>query len=213
MRASRAAMRMLVMDGVSSDGAIVKGARVELHDRRKAGRRRDAGGAGAVVRASQPRRRLQRSVRSALRRRVSIPERGTAEDRLYVEPARRGPRKRQLLVRRAATTSLSYTYQPNVLPPHASFGEVTDRRSEVLPGLLGGRRKRRSNIKGVTDRSRAREPSQITFSDFRRFADLQSALRALPDLNSSVRRQALPSARKPVTAGGGADAGGRGPYF
>ncbi|HZY97322.1 MAG TPA: hypothetical protein VFE35_09480 [Candidatus Cybelea sp.] len=73
---------------------------------------------------------------------------------------------------------VSYTYQPNALPPHASFGEVTDRRSEVLPGYWAVIQETQQ-YKGSYGPFPGAGTVQITFSDFRRFPDLQSALRAI----------------------------------
>jgi hypothetical protein len=75
---------------------------------------------------------------------------------------------------------LSYTYQPNVLPPHASFGQVTDRRSEALPGYWAVVEETQQ-YKGSYGPFPGAGTVDITFSDFHRFTDLQSALRSLPD--------------------------------
>ncbi len=74
---------------------------------------------------------------------------------------------------------LSYTYQPNVLPPHATFGEVTDRRSEVLPGYWAVVEETQQ-YKGSYGLFPGAGTVEVTFSDFHRFNDLQSALRSLP---------------------------------
>ena len=74
---------------------------------------------------------------------------------------------------------LSYTYQPNVLPPHASFGEVTDRRSEALPGYWAVVEETQQ-YKGSYGPFPGAGTVEITFSDFHRFSDLPSALRSLP---------------------------------
>ncbi len=74
---------------------------------------------------------------------------------------------------------LSCTYQPNALPPHASFGEVTDRRSEALPGYWAVVEETQQ-YKGSYGPFPGAGTVEITFSDFRRFSDLQSALRSLP---------------------------------
>lgn len=73
---------------------------------------------------------------------------------------------------------LSCTYQPNVLPPHASSGQVTDRRSEALPGYWAVVEETQQ-YKGSFGPFPGAGTVEITFSDFHRFADLQSALRAL----------------------------------
>lgn len=73
---------------------------------------------------------------------------------------------------------VSCTYQPNALPPHATFGEITDRRSEVLPGYWAVTQETQQ-YKGNYGPFAAAGTIQAAFSDFRRFADLPSALNAL----------------------------------
>jgi hypothetical protein len=73
---------------------------------------------------------------------------------------------------------VSCTYQPNVLPPHAKSGQIVDRRSEVLPGYWA-----------VTEETQTYTGSigpfpgsgtvDLRYSNFRRFADLESAIRSL----------------------------------
>jgi hypothetical protein len=70
------------------------------------------------------------------------------------------------------------TYHPNVLPPHATFGEITDRRSAVLPGYWAVTQEVQQ-YKGRYGPFAAAGTVQVSYSDFRRFDDLQSALRAL----------------------------------
>lgn len=79
----------------------------------------------------------------------------------------------------ASGNVLNYTYQPNILPPHASFGAVTDRRSEVLPGYWAVVQETQQ-YKGSYGPFPGAGTVDITFSDFHRFTDLQSALRSLP---------------------------------
>ncbi len=74
---------------------------------------------------------------------------------------------------------VSYTYQPNVLPPHASYGEVTDKRSEALPGYWAVVEETQQ-YKGTYGPFPGWGTVEITFSGFHRFTDLQSALRSLP---------------------------------
>lgn len=74
---------------------------------------------------------------------------------------------------------VTYTYQPNVLPPHATFGEVTDKRSEALPGYWAVVEETQQ-YKGSYGPFPGAGTVEITFSDFRRFTDLRSALRSLP---------------------------------
>lgn len=78
----------------------------------------------------------------------------------------------------AADNVVDYTYQPNALPPHASSAEVTDRRTEVLPGYWAVTQETQQ-YKGSYGPFPGAGTVQSTFSDFRRFADLQSALRAI----------------------------------
>jgi hypothetical protein len=78
----------------------------------------------------------------------------------------------------AGDNVVAYTYQPNALPPHASSSEVTDRRSEVLPGYWAVTQETQQ-YKGSYGPFAGAGTVQITFSDFRRFADLQRALRAI----------------------------------
>jgi hypothetical protein len=73
---------------------------------------------------------------------------------------------------------VSYTYKPNVLPPHATSGEVTDRRSEVLPGYWTVTQETQQ-YKGTYGFFSAAGTVQMEYADFRRFNDLASAERAL----------------------------------
>jgi hypothetical protein len=73
---------------------------------------------------------------------------------------------------------VSVSYQPNALPPHASSGQITDVRSEVLPGYWAITQETQQ-YKGNYGPFAAAGTVQVAFSDFRRFPDLQSALRAL----------------------------------
>lgn len=73
---------------------------------------------------------------------------------------------------------VSCTYSPNALPPHASWGEITDRRSEVLPGYWAVTQETQQ-YRGSYGPFAAAATIQVAFSAFRPFADLQSALRAL----------------------------------
>jgi hypothetical protein len=73
---------------------------------------------------------------------------------------------------------VSVTYQPNALPPHASSGQITDLRSEVLPGYWATTQETQQ-YKGNYGPFPAAGTMQVEFSDFRRFPDLQSALHAL----------------------------------
>ncbi|HZV77856.1 MAG TPA: hypothetical protein VFF63_08880 [Candidatus Babeliales bacterium] len=78
----------------------------------------------------------------------------------------------------AQNNVVSCTYQPNALPPHASSGEITDRRSEVLPGYWAVTQELQQ-YSGSYGPFSAAGGVQETFSGFRRFSDLRSALAAL----------------------------------
>ncbi|MGB8908794.1 MAG: hypothetical protein WCC84_08605 [Candidatus Cybelea sp.] len=73
---------------------------------------------------------------------------------------------------------VAVAYQPNALPPHASSGQITDVRSEVLPGYWAITQETQ-RYKGNYGPFPAAGTLQVEFSNFRRFPDLQSALRAL----------------------------------
>jgi hypothetical protein len=73
---------------------------------------------------------------------------------------------------------LSVTYSPNALPPHARSGEVTDQRAEVLPGYWAVTHETQE-YRGTVGPFSAAGTIKVDFSGFRRFPDLQSALRAL----------------------------------
>jgi hypothetical protein len=73
---------------------------------------------------------------------------------------------------------VSYTYQPNALPPHASYGTITDTRSEVLPHYWAVTRETQL-YKGSYGPFSGSGTEQVDFSDFRRFANLRSATSAL----------------------------------
>lgn len=73
---------------------------------------------------------------------------------------------------------VSYTYQLSVLPPHAHWGEITDRRSEALPSYWAVTEETQ-NYRGSYGPFPGAATEQVDFSDFRRFADLSSALNSL----------------------------------
>ena len=73
---------------------------------------------------------------------------------------------------------LSYTYQPNALPEYAHSAQITDRRSEVLPGYWASTQEKQE-YKGSVGPFAGSGIIQVTYSYFRRFPDLESALRAL----------------------------------
>ncbi len=72
----------------------------------------------------------------------------------------------------------TYTYQPNVLPPHATFGEITDRRAEVLPGYWAVTRENQQ-YKGSYGPFAGAGSVQVDYSNFRRFQDVPTALHSL----------------------------------
>ncbi len=73
---------------------------------------------------------------------------------------------------------VSYTYAPNALPPHANAGTITDLRSEVLPNYWAVTHETQQYT-GSYGPFSGSGTEQVDFSDFRRFADLQSALGSL----------------------------------
>jgi len=73
---------------------------------------------------------------------------------------------------------VSYTYHPSVLPPHATSGEIADRRAEVLAGYWASTQETQT-YKGRYGLFTAAGTIAVTYSNFRRYADLQSALGAL----------------------------------
>ncbi|HEY1868242.1 MAG TPA: hypothetical protein VGG70_08065, partial [Candidatus Cybelea sp.] len=73
---------------------------------------------------------------------------------------------------------LSYSFVPNALPPHARFGQITDQRAEVLPGYWASAQETQQ-YKGTYGPFAASGTIQITYSDFRRYSDLATALSAL----------------------------------
>jgi hypothetical protein len=73
---------------------------------------------------------------------------------------------------------VSYTYQPNTLPPYAHWAQITDRRAEVLPGCWAPIEETQE-YKGRVGPFAGAGLIQIAYSGFRRFPDLQSALHAL----------------------------------
>jgi hypothetical protein len=78
----------------------------------------------------------------------------------------------------ASDDVLWVTYAPNQLPPHARSGEITDQRAEVLPGYWAVTHETQE-YRGMVGPFSAAGTIKVDFSGFRRFADLQSALRAL----------------------------------
>jgi hypothetical protein len=73
---------------------------------------------------------------------------------------------------------VSYTYQANALPPHASWGSITDKREPVLPDYWGLTHETQ-DYKGSYGPFAGRAHEDVDFSDYRRFADLPSALLTL----------------------------------
>lgn len=71
----------------------------------------------------------------------------------------------------------SYDYTPSVLPPHATTGEIIDRRRQVLPGYWAVTSEVQ-NYSGHYAIFGATGHLQITVSDFRRFPNVAAALRA-----------------------------------
>ncbi|MBV8197670.1 MAG: hypothetical protein JO263_06025 [Candidatus Eremiobacteraeota bacterium] len=73
---------------------------------------------------------------------------------------------------------LDMTYRPNALPPYANFAEITDRRAEVLPGYWAVTQETQQ-YKGSYGPFPGAGRVEMTYSNFRRFDDLQSALQAI----------------------------------
>jgi hypothetical protein len=77
---------------------------------------------------------------------------------------------------------VAYVYQPNALPPHARSGQISDKRAEVLPGYWAVTEEMQT-YKGTVGLFSGSGTVQLLFSNFRRFADLQSATRSLTGEN------------------------------
>jgi hypothetical protein len=73
---------------------------------------------------------------------------------------------------------VSVSFQPNVLPPHASSGQITQLRAQVLPGYWATTQETQS-YRGSYGPFAAAGTLQLTFTNFRRFPDVASALRSL----------------------------------
>ena len=73
---------------------------------------------------------------------------------------------------------VSFSYQPNALPPHARSAEIADRRSEVLPGYWAATDETQT-YRGSYGPFAAAGTVQVNYSDFRRFPDVASALQSL----------------------------------
>ena len=73
---------------------------------------------------------------------------------------------------------LSITYQPNALPPHASWGQISDVRSTVLADYWAATQETQQ-YRGTYGPFAASGTIQVSYSGFRRYSDLQSALQAL----------------------------------
>lgn len=77
-----------------------------------------------------------------------------------------------------AADVVSCTYQPNALPPHATWGEVSDKRAEVLPNYWAVTQETQQ-YKGRYGIFPGAATEEFDFSDFRRFSDLPTALSSL----------------------------------
>lgn len=78
----------------------------------------------------------------------------------------------------ANNTVVSYTYQPNALPPHARLGSITDHRAEVLPNYWAVTHETQ-RYSGSYFLFAGAATEQVEYSGFSRFPDLQSALQSL----------------------------------
>lgn len=72
----------------------------------------------------------------------------------------------------------SYTFEPNSLPPHAKSGTIADRRAEVLPGYWASTQETQT-YKGSYGPFSAAGTIEITYTNFRRFSNLNTALTSL----------------------------------
>jgi hypothetical protein len=77
-----------------------------------------------------------------------------------------------------ANNVVTYSYQPGALPQYAKSGTIADRRAEVLPGYWAVTQETQQ-YKGTYGPFPGAATVQITWSNFRRFSDLQSAAAAL----------------------------------
>jgi hypothetical protein len=77
-----------------------------------------------------------------------------------------------------ANNVVSYSYQPGALPRYAKSGLIADHRAEVLPGYWAVIQETQQ-YKGAYGPFPGAATVQITWSNFRRFSDLQSAAAAL----------------------------------
>ncbi|HMF28927.1 MAG TPA: hypothetical protein VKE42_09155, partial [Candidatus Cybelea sp.] len=73
---------------------------------------------------------------------------------------------------------VSYTFVPNSLPPHAKSGTIADQRAEVLPGYWASTQETQQ-YKGSYGPFAASGAIEVTYSDFRRVSNLDSALTSL----------------------------------
>lgn len=73
---------------------------------------------------------------------------------------------------------VSYTFVPNAMPPHATSGTIASRRSEVLPDYWASTEETQQ-YKGSYGPFAASGTIAVTYSDFRRYADLATAINAL----------------------------------
>lgn len=78
----------------------------------------------------------------------------------------------------AASNVVSCVYQPNVLPPHARSGQISDRRSEVLPGYWAVTQETQT-YRGSVGPFAGSGTVEYVYSGFRRFGDVESAIRGL----------------------------------
>jgi hypothetical protein len=78
----------------------------------------------------------------------------------------------------AAGDVVSITYQPNVLPQHATAGQITDQHAEVLMGYWAVSQETQ-NYRGTYGPFAAAGTITVTYSDFKRFRNVESALQAL----------------------------------
>lgn len=78
----------------------------------------------------------------------------------------------------ARANVLVCVYQPNVLPPHARSGQITDRRSEVLPGYWAVTQETQT-YKGTVGPFAGSGAVELDYTRFHRYANLESAIKSL----------------------------------
>lgn len=167
----------LLMDGVSQDGAIAK---VHISSYTIDGKPADASAAAALAQSYEhPKLTDVFNPPFDLRFVAAYQYQASGPQKIaFTATVRDGAHGNGSFVYDAGNNVLSYIYQPSVLPPHASYGQVTDRRAEVLPGYWAVTQETQE-YKGSYGPFPGAGTVQITYSNFHRFTDLQSAVHAI----------------------------------